>query len=219
MSKRFLCFLLICCLLPLMSCSKAPEQTATGGAGGDSASTPPLSAAEPAKPIVLAENTAVVVRLIDAVSSASSHGGDSFMASLDEPLTVDGKVVFPKNTKVRGRVTKAVPSGRLKTPAVLAITLTEILPDKGKPVAIETTAVSEKAKSHEKRNAELIGGGAGVGALIGAIAGKGKGAAIGAAAGAGGGTAAAYATGKKDIGYASETRLSFRLRNDVTINR
>jgi len=55
------------------------------------------------------------------------------------------------------------------------------------------------------------------GALIGGLAGGGKGAAIGAGAGAGAGTAGAAATGKKDITYAAETRLTFTTRTDVAI--
>ena len=58
---------------------------------------------------------------------------------------------------------------------------------------------------------------AGVGALIGAIAGKGKGAAIGSAVGAGAGTAAAAATGKKEIVLAPETALTFTLTAPVTL--
>jgi hypothetical protein len=69
-----------------------------------------------------------------------------------------------------------------------------------------------------KRDAEFIGGGAGLGALVGALAGGGKGAAIGAAAGAGAGTAGAAATGKKEVEYPAETRLVFTTRSAVSIN-
>jgi hypothetical protein len=57
----------------------------------------------------------------------------------------------------------------------------------------------------------MIGGGAGLGAIIGGIAGGGKGALIGGAAGAGAGTATAAITGKKDIRISAETHLTFRL--------
>jgi len=43
------------------------------------------------------------------------------------------------------------------------------------------------------------------------LAGGGKGALIGSMIGAAGGTGTAYATGKKDVGFSSERRLTFRL--------
>jgi len=54
--------------------------------------------------------------------------------------------------------------------------------------------------------------------LIGGLAGGGKGAVIGAAAGAGAGTAGAAATGKKEVEFPAETRLSFTTRAAVTID-
>ena len=64
----------------------------------------------------------------------------------------------------------------------------------------------------------MIGGGAGAGALIGALAGGGKGALIGSAIGAGAGTTAAYATGKKDVGFSPERRLTFRLTQPASLS-
>jgi hypothetical protein len=86
----------------------------------------------------------------------------------------------------------------------------------GKTYEIETSAVSRIGANHNKRNLELIGGGTGVGALIGGIAGGGKGALIGAAAGAGAGTATAAVTGKKEIVIPAETPLRFKLVQPVT---
>jgi len=87
----------------------------------------------------------------------------------------------------------------------------------GKNYKIETSSIERQGTSHENRNAELIGGGAGLGALIGGLAGHGKGAVIGAAAGAGAGTAGAAATGKKDASVPAETALSFRLTSALQI--
>ena len=65
-----------------------------------------------------------------------------------------------------------------------------------------------------KRTAKYVGGGAAVGAVLGALRGGGKGAAIGALVGGAGGAGAQVYTGrKKDI--PAETELSFKLAQEL----
>jgi|SRR6267142_5782847 len=71
------------------------------------------------------------------------------------------------------------------------------------------------AKTTQTRDAEIIAGSAGVGAVIGAIAGGKKGAAVGAIAGGGAGTGVVLGTKGKEIHYGPETRLNFTLANSV----
>jgi hypothetical protein len=106
----------------------------------------------------------------------------------------------------------------LKTPAQLALTLASIEVE-GQMYDVVASSYARQGSSHAKRNTALIGGGAAGGALLGAVIGGKKGAAIGAGAGAGGGTATAYATGKQDIVLPAETRLSFKLKQPLTISR
>jgi hypothetical protein len=164
----------------------------------------------------LPAGTSVKVRLQNSVSSAKAKSGESFEAVLDEALVVNGKTVAPKGATVKGTVAKAVPSGRLKTPAELYLRLKSIEVG-GKAYTIRTASVGRKEGSHTKRNTTAIGGGAAAGAIIGAIAGGGKGAAIGAGAGAAAGTAGAAMTGKKDVEYPVETRLTFKLTAPATL--
>ena len=70
---------------------------------------------------------------------------------------------------------------------------------------------------HKKRNLILIGGGAGTGASIGAIAAGGFGALVGAAAGGVAGTATAVITGKKNVSVPAETLMTFPLRSSVRL--
>jgi hypothetical protein len=79
----------------------------------------------------------------------------------------------------------------------------------GKTSSLRVEPLVMKGDSHGKSNATKIGGGAALGAIIGAIAGGGKGAAVGTVAGGAAGTGAAAATGKREIEIASETVLSF----------
>lgn len=160
--------------------------------------------------LVVPAGTTVTVSLQQGISSATAHSGDGFDAVLEEPLVVNGQAVAPKGASVKGHVLAARKSGHMSNSGYLRIALSEIAVD-GKMVPVQTSSIFIQGGAHKKRNIALIGGGAGGGALIGALAGGGKGALIGGLVGAGAGTGAAYATGKKDVGFNAERRLTFRL--------
>lgn len=168
------------------------------------------------KPVTVPEGTHLSVTIDETLVSNKNQAGDSFAASISEPVVVEGKTVIPKGAHVVGRVTDAKESGRLHAPARLAITLTSVEVG-GKTYELETNSFGKSGKGHGERNAEFIGGGAAAGALLGGILGGGKGAAIGAAAGAGAGTAGAAATGKKEITIPAEARIKFQLLKPVEI--
>jgi hypothetical protein len=160
--------------------------------------------------------TPVTVRLQTPVSSAAAKTGEIFDAVLDEPLLADGLTVVPRGATVRGKVTIARHSGRLRHPGELGLTLVSVSV-RGQDVPLETSHIYAKGKSHKKRNLAFIGGGTGAGALIGGIATGGTGVLIGSLIGGGGGTAAAYGTGKKDVRFGVERRLTFKLAQPLTI--
>jgi hypothetical protein len=164
----------------------------------------------------LPQGTVLEVVLDQTISSGENRSGDSFEATLAAPVVIEGKMVIPKDAKVHGHVDDAEGSGRLKGVAHLDLTLDSIEVG-GKSYDLQTSHIDRTGQNHNKRNGELIGGGAGVGALIGALAGGGKGAVIGGAVGAGAGTGTAAYTGKQDIRVPAETRLSFQLSRPLTI--
>lgn len=168
------------------------------------------------QPLVLPAGTALEVRLTTGLNSKDNQAGDRFEATLDHPVAVGDKVAIPKGAEIKGKVTKAVPSGRLKQRAELWVTLTGVSV-KGKSYRIATSTTGLKEGSKKKRDILFIGGGAGAGAAIGGASGGGKGAGIGAAIGAGAGTAAAMLTGKREIKFPPETRLRFRLKDALQI--
>jgi len=166
----------------------------------------------------LPEGTPITIRLLSTVSSAASHVGDRFEGTLDDPIVIEGQTAVPRGAAASGRVLAAKTSGRLHNPGYLRIALVSLIVE-GKPVPIETSSLFVKGGSHKKRDWAMVGGGTGAGALIGGLAGGGQGALIGSAVGAAGGTGAAYATGKKEVSFGAERRLTFRLAQAVEISR
>jgi hypothetical protein len=174
-----------------------------------------------ALPVLAAESvptgTTISVTIDQSVSSKDAKVGQSVTGTVSRDVTSGGKVIIPKGSDAKLSVSSVQASGRLSTPAKLWLRLRSVTVH-GKSYAVATSSAGKTLGGKGKRDTAFIGGGAGGGALIGALAGGGKGAAIGAAAGAGAGTVGAAATGKKDIVFPAETRLTFTTRAAVSID-
>jgi len=206
--KRNLFFLILLVLAGLAGCGVGaqPPTVATDTPAAPQQQLPFVES----KALVVPANTAIYVRLQQSISSATAQPGQEFSAELDEPLVVEGQTLAPKGAPVTGKIVAARDSGHLHNAGYLRITLSSITLN-GKTVPLQTNSMFVSGGSYKKRNLAFIGGGAGGGALLGSLIGGGKGAAIGSTVGAAGGTTAAYATGKKEVGFIAERRLGFRL--------
>jgi hypothetical protein len=180
--------------------------------------TPPPAPAPPqAHTVTLQAGTSLIVRLGETISTDHSYSGDTFRATLDRPIVLDGFVIADKGSKVLGKVVAADKAGKFEGTANLQMTLTEISTTDGQRVRIETGFFNKKGPSNSKQEAAKIGGGAVLGAIIGAIAGGGKGAAIGAGAGGAAGTGAVALGKSKPAVVPNETQLTFQLASPTTI--
>jgi hypothetical protein len=176
----------------------------------------PAAAAAPRDPVELPAGTNMVVRMIDGVDSETNSVGQSFAASLDQPVVLNGDTVIPRGSDVVVKLVDAKESGKLVGRAELTLSLMSVKVN-GRMVDINTQSVSRESDSRGQRTAKVAGGTAAVGAIIGAIAGGGKGAAVGAAAGGAAGAGVQVMTKGQRVKIPSETRLTFVLDNPVRI--
>ncbi len=228
MKSKYLFFLItLVALCLVIGCSKSENTPATStdnnantssdtAAAGKNGSGKNAAQRPVQETVTIPAGTVVVVRLGETLSSKDSHAGDSFSGSVATPVVVDGKTVIDKGAPARGTVVDAKGMGHFKGGAMLEVRLNSVTID-GKEHAVQTAAVEREIKGKGKRSAGFIGGGAGAGALIGALAGGGKGAAIGALAGGGAGTAGAAFTGNKEIVMAAESAVSFKLTKAIEV--
>ena len=158
--------------------------------------------------------TPLSVRLDRTVSSKTAEVGDRVACSLADPLVVDGREVAERGHHLLGTVTYVRRSGRFHHPGYITIRLLSIEID-GRRYDLHSSAIRDKGNGHTRSNVEKIGGGTGIGALIGGLAGGGKGALIGGLLGAGGGTAVAAATGRQPAGFDAESVHQFTLERSA----
>ena len=166
--------------------------------------------------VLVPAGTHLVVRMIDGIDSDRNSVGDSFQASLEEPLIVDSTQVAAKGTTVYGKLEQLKSAGRIQGRSELRLVLTGIVLN-GATHNIVTGEYDVQGSSRGQQTAKRAGIGAVAGGIIGALAGGGKGAAIGAGVGAGAGTAVQVMTHGQQVHVPSETVLNFTLEQPVQL--
>jgi hypothetical protein len=161
----------------------------------------------------LSENTEIKVRTDTAIPAKPTVGA-AYTATVSEDVPdTSGNIAIPRGSRAR----------LVATPA-----------DDGKDVLLDLRSVTVNGRRYDlaaagagkssggaglganKRTAKYVGGGAAVGAVLGALLGGGKGAAIGALVGGAGGAGAQVLTGKKK-GIPAETQLSYKLAQPLEL--
>jgi hypothetical protein len=92
--------------------------------------------------ITLPRGTNIFIRMLQSLHSSTASPGEEFQAEIAAPVDTAGMVVFPSGTRVKGRVIDAHPSGRLKDPGYLRLTLDSIQAPGGQWISVHTSAIS-----------------------------------------------------------------------------
>jgi hypothetical protein len=165
--------------------------------------------------------TQVAVRTFETIDSATAAEGQTFPGEVTKNV-VDGAgdIVIPARSNAEIVIKSASKGGHFRGTSDLVLDLKSVTIG-GKRYLIETAAISKVGKQGmgaNKRTATYTGGGAALGAIIGAIAGGGKGAAIGAVSGAGAGAVTQAVTKGSSIKVLAETILTFQLDQPLTVS-
>lgn len=196
--------------------SSTPPNSPPPAANATQASPPSAAPAPAAAPIEVAAGTQIVVRLIDPVNSERDSLGQTYRASLDQPLIVNGQTVVPRGADATITLINDQQSGKIAGRTVLTLQM-KTMTVNGRSYDVITGPVKQASSSRGARSAKVIGGTTALGAVLGGIAGGGRGAAIGAGSGAAVGTTAQIVTSGQKVKVPPETRLTFVLQSPLNL--
>jgi len=189
--------------------AEAPPPQGGGQVSDAAASVPPV--------LNLAAGTMVTVRVDQLLSSNNNRPGDTFTASLVQPLVVNGLVVARRGQTIAGRVADVDKGGRVKGTSRLGLELVELSLVDGQQVPLRTELMQYNSGTSNGRDATAIGTTTGIGAAIGAAAAGGAGAGIGAGAGAAASVIGVLITRGHPTEVYPESVLTFRIVDPIAI--
>jgi hypothetical protein len=177
----------------------------------------PLSLSGPRfREVTLPAGTSLPLRLETPVASDASSVDDPVRATLRTAVVFDGIEVLPAGAPLRGAVTAAERSGKVKGRAFVSFRFNELtLADE--QYDMRTDAISRRAPATKAKDAKTIGIPAAGGAIVGGIIGGKKGAAIGGAAAGGAGTAVVLSTRGQEVRLAAGTTVTARLSEPLAV--
>jgi len=163
-------------------------------------------------PRVLPSNTEIKVRTSTEIPAKPTANSTYTARVTEDVLDQSGRVAIPRGSEAR---LEAYPTDDGKD---TYLDLSSVTVD-GRKYLLNTEGSAKHSSTPgglgaNKRTGKYVGGGAAIGAVLGAIFGGGKGAAIGALAGGGAGAGAQVYTGR-DKPVPAETVLSYKLAQNL----
>jgi hypothetical protein len=97
--------------------------------------------------VKLAAGMSLAVRIGETISSSRNQPGDSFLATLTQPLVIDGFVIAERGARLEGRVVDAAQAGRGRGASHLAISVVGLATSDGQNIRIRTEPYSKDGPS------------------------------------------------------------------------
>jgi len=170
-----------------------------------------------AVPATLPAGTVVPVRLTADIDVDVAHAGKMFTARVDDPVTLDGSVVIPREARAGIQAVAVSQSGDFKGADKISLKLATI-GFGGRQYQAVSDYATVAGEGEGKRTGRNVAGGAGLGAFIGGLGAGGTGAIVGAAIGATAG-AVVSASGQEHLRLPAETRIRFTLTSSLRIEQ
>jgi hypothetical protein len=209
-------------LLWLALWASAPDLLAMGTNKGEA---PPKNQSLKSSPVVAETNQAVVpagtsfkVQLNQSIRTSTHRRGQSFFATLKDPVLFGGQVLVQAGVPLIGVISQSRESGHFSDSALIELHLTRMIMPDGTTLPISTEIFQKSGQSHFLRNIGLIGIGTILGAGVGNLLGQISGALIGIGFGGGTGAVLAYVTGKEDLFIRAGTDLDFKVARPFTVS-
>lgn len=159
------------------------------------------------------------VRMDNEISSKVSSKGDTFTATVFEPVKISETVILPVGTVIEGRITKVRRASAGNKNGEMEVRFETMRFTGGEERDIEGVLVNSlKAESlSPTANVLTVVGGTVLGALIGAVSKADNGALIGAGIGAGAGGGIVYLKKGKDVKIEADQKFEIEVTKSVIL--
>jgi hypothetical protein len=169
---------------------------------------------------VLPVGTELVVRTNETIDSKVAKENQMFSGQIEQDVLGSSReVIVPKSSPAE-LVIRTISTGGITGSPEMVLDVQAITVG-GVRYVVSTANLQEKSDTGfglNTRTAEMLGGGAALGTIIGAVAGGGKGAAIGALGGTAAGAGAEVLLKGKEVRVPAETILKFKLDQPVSLH-
>ena len=214
---KWLCVLAMAALGAACGGSSSSETANTTTAEGAPSADVEKAPEPPAdREVTIPAGTTLRLDLGTALASDTSKVEDAVQATLRQAVSVDGAVVLPVGTELKGVVTAVERPGRVKGRAQISYRF-NTLRAADETYQVKTSPVGHQGEATKSEDATKIGVAAGAGAVIGGILGGGDGAAKGAAIGGAGGAGVVLATRGKELKLAPGLNVATTLTAPLTV--
>ena len=161
--------------------------------------------------------TTLDVRTNESINSKDAVEGQTYQAEIStEVIGANGQVLIPKGSKAELVVLELREKSGIKGPGI-QLGLQSVTVNSTRYLAVSREVQQSSGLGKNQRTAEMVGGGAALGTVVGAAAGGGKGAVIGGLVGAAAGAAAQVLSQGDEVRIPVETVMSFRLNETMRL--